>query len=64
VLSLVIYGYATKVFSSRAIERATYDPVAFRYIAANKHPEHDTIANFRKLQGSMANKKVGNWICP
>ena len=36
------------VFSSRKIERATYDSVAFRYISANTHPDHDTIANFRK----------------
>lgn len=48
LLGLLIYGYATKVFSSRAIERATYDSVAFRYIASNQHPDHDTIATFRK----------------
>jgi transposase len=48
LLSLLIYGYVTRVFSSRAIERATYDSVAFRFIAANTHPDHDTIANFRK----------------
>ena len=36
------------VFSSRKIERATYDSVAFRYIAANTHPDHDTLAKFRK----------------
>src|SRR5690606_23503012 len=48
LLSLLIYGYATRVFSSRAIERATYDSVAFRFIAANEHPDHDTIAHFRK----------------
>jgi len=48
LLSLLIYGYATGVFSSRAIERATYDSVAFRFIAANEHPDHDTIASFRK----------------
>jgi transposase len=48
LLSLLIYGYATKVFSSRALERATYDSVAFRFIAGNEHPDHDTIAVFRK----------------
>ena len=48
LLGLLIYGYATKVFSSRAIERATYDSVAFRFIASNQHPDHDTIAAFRK----------------
>jgi hypothetical protein len=43
-----LYGYATGVFSSRKLERATYDSVAFRFIAANQHPDHDTIANFRR----------------
>ena len=41
-------GYATGVFSSRKLERATYESVAFRFIAANLHPDHDTIAAFRK----------------
>jgi len=40
------YGYATGVFSSRKLERASYDSVAFRFIAANDHPDHDTIAAF------------------
>src|SRR5882757_8234693 len=48
LLGLLVYGYATGVFSSRKIERATYDSVAFRYIAANTHPDHDTLATFRK----------------
>src|ERR1700674_2946975 len=48
LLGLLVYGYATKVFSSRAIERATHDSVAFRYIAGNEHPDHDTLAVFRK----------------
>ena len=48
LLGLLIYGYATGVFSSRKLERATYDSVAFRFIAANDHPDHDTIANFRR----------------
>ena len=48
VLGLIIYGYATGVFSSRKLERATYDSVAFRFIAANQHPDHDTIATFRR----------------
>jgi transposase len=48
LLGLIIYGYATGVFSSRALERATYDSVAFRFIAANTHPDHDTIATFRR----------------
>lgn len=48
LLALLFYGYATGVFSSRKIEQATYDSVAFRYISANMHPDHDTIASFRK----------------
>lgn len=48
LLALLFYGYATGVFSSRKLERSTYDSVAFRYIAANTHPDHDTIANFRR----------------
>ena len=44
LLSLLFYGYATGVFSSRKIEQATYDSVAFRFISANAHPDHDTIA--------------------
>ena len=47
-MALLFYGYATGVFSSRKLERSTYDSVAFRYIAANSHPDHDTIAEFRK----------------
>lgn len=49
--SLLIYGYATGTFSSRKIERATYDSLAFRYIACNRHPDHDTLASFRKRFG-------------
>jgi transposase len=48
LLGIVIYGYATGVFSSRKLERASYDSVAFRFIAANEHPDHDTIAAFRR----------------
>ena len=48
LLGLLFYGYATGVFSSRRLERATCDSVAFRHIAANSHPDHDTIASFRK----------------
>ena len=48
LVGLLVYGYATGVFSSRKLERATYDSVAFRFIAANDHPDHDTIATFRR----------------
>lgn len=48
LLSIMIYGYATGVFSSRKLEQATYDSVAFRFVAANEHPDHDTLNTFRK----------------
>ncbi|MGE5813126.1 MAG: IS1182 family transposase, partial [Acidobacteriota bacterium] len=48
MVALLLYGYATGVFASRQLERATFDSVAFRYVAGNQHPDHDTIANFRK----------------
>ncbi len=48
LLAILVYGYATGVFSSRKLERATYDSVAFRYIAAGTHPDHDTLATFRR----------------
>jgi transposase len=48
LLALLIYGYATGVFSSRKIERATYDSIAFRFIAANQHPDHDSLCTFRR----------------
>jgi transposase len=48
LLGILVYGYATGVFSSRKLERASYDSVAFRFIAANEHPDHDTIAAFRR----------------
>jgi transposase len=48
LLGILIYGYATGVFSSRKLERAIYDSVAFRFITANEHPDHDTIATFRR----------------
>ena len=46
LVALLLYGYATGTFSSRALERASYDSIAFRYITANSHSDHDTI--FRK----------------
>lgn len=48
LLGLLIYGYASGLHSSRKIERATYDSVAFRYVGANTHPDHDTLATFRR----------------
>src|SRR5450631_640161 len=48
LLGLLLYGYATGVFSSRKIEHATYETVPFRFIAGNLHPDHDTLATFRR----------------
>lgn len=53
LLSLLIYGYATGTHSSRKIERATYDSIAFRFIACDQHPDHDTLANFRRRFGEQ-----------
>ena len=52
LLGLLIYGYATGVYHSRKIEKASYESLAFRYIAANTHPDHDTIASFRARFGT------------
>jgi len=48
LLGLLIYGYATSVFSSRTVECATYQSIPFRFIASRLYPDHDMIANFRK----------------
>jgi hypothetical protein len=47
-LGLLLYVYATGVFSSRKIERTAYEAVPFRFIAGNLHPDHDTLATFRR----------------
>jgi transposase len=48
MLALLVYCYANGIFSSRRIERASYRDVGVRFIAANTHPDHDTIASFRR----------------
>ena len=48
LVALLFYGYATGVFSSRKLAQATYDSIACRFICANSHPDHRTIADFRK----------------
>jgi transposase len=48
LLGVLFYGYATGIFSSRKIERATYESAPFRFLAGNLHPDHDTLATFRK----------------
>ena len=54
LLGLLVYGYATGVFSSRKMERATYDSVAFRYIAANEHPDH---GHDRDIQAALHHRR-------
>ena len=44
----MFYGYATGPLSARKIERATYEAMPFHFLAGGFHPDHDTIANFRK----------------
>mgnify|MGYP001569028114 CR=1 FL=1 len=48
MVRLLLYGYCMGVASSRQIERRTHEDVAFRYLAADQHPDHDTIASFRQ----------------
>jgi len=48
LVALLFYGYSTGTMSSRKIERATYDSVPFRYLAGGHHPDHDTLAGFRR----------------
>ena len=59
MVALLFYGYATGVFSSRKLEQATYDSVAFRYITGDEHPDHDRVsgsgfwASWRGVQASL-----------
>jgi transposase len=48
MVRVLLYGYATGVYSSRKMEARTYEDVAFRYLSADAHPDHDTFAEFRK----------------
>jgi transposase len=48
MLKVLFYGYCIGIASSRRIEKATYENVAFRYLSANQHPDHDTLAEFRR----------------
>jgi transposase len=53
MLSVLIYCYATGTFSSRRIEAATYQNLSVRYLSADTHPDHDTIATFRRQNGAL-----------
>ena len=48
MVRVLLYGYCVGGMSSRRRERATHDDVAFRYLSADQHPDHDTLANFRQ----------------
>jgi transposase len=48
LLGWLLYGYATGIFSTRKLEKATYEQIPYRYVAGNMHPDHDTINPFRK----------------
>jgi transposase len=48
MVKLLIYGYCVGKMSSRKLEAATYDDVAFRVLSCNQQPDHDSIAGFRK----------------
>src|SRR5205809_5894119 len=67
LLALLVYGYATGVFSSRKLQRATYETVPFRFLAGNLHPDHDTLATFRKPSypnSSFCSSKSCCWRSP
>lgn len=53
MLTLLIYCYATGLFSSRRIEHASYQNLSVRFICANTHPDHDTICAFRRKNGPL-----------
>lgn len=53
MLGLLIYAYARGVFSSRRIEQLSYESISVRYLCANTHPDHDTIAKFRRENGAL-----------
>jgi transposase len=49
MVKLLLYGYCTGKPSSRQLEQATYEEIPYRVLAANQHPDHDTIAAFRQM---------------
>ena len=48
MLALLVYSYANCIFSSRRIERSTHRDIGVRFVVVNTHPDHDTIAVFRR----------------
>lgn len=56
LLALLVYSYATGVFSSRQIERSTYENVAVRLLCADTHPDHDTLCVFRRKNAALLSR--------
>src|SRR5271157_660484 len=48
MVRVLLYGYCIGSYSSRKIEAKTYEDIGFRYLAADEHPDHSTLAEFRK----------------
>src|SRR6478736_3874660 len=59
MVRLLLYGYCVGRRSSRQIEKATHEDVAFRYLAGNQHPDHDTIAGFRRRHAEALGNLFG-----
>jgi transposase len=56
MLALLIYCYASGIFSSRRIERASYRDLGVRFLTGDTHPDHDTICSFRRQNGELIAK--------
>src|SRR5260370_23753000 len=55
MVRVLLYGYCKGIYSSRKMQAATHEDVAFRYLAADEHPDHSTLAEFRKRHlGALA----------
>jgi transposase len=59
MLTLLVYSYATGVFSSRQIERLSYENVAVRLLSADTHPDHDTLCSFRRKNAELVKRAFG-----
>lgn len=62
MLGLLIYAYARGIYSSRRIEQLSYESISVRYLCANTHPDHDTIAKFRRQNGELFRQCFGRLL--
>jgi transposase len=62
MLGLLIYAYARGIYSSRRIEQLSYESISVRYLCANTHPDHDTIAKFRRQNGKLFRQCFGRLL--